>query len=126
MKITNASSIKLNTGSGLPNMSQTIIGWFQPITFGVVTRSVADYETTETVQQIQTRGVVQPYRPEPLEIELAGTRSWNWRMVHCLPELVLETNQYIWYEGTKYKVIQVLKYDEYGYRQYNICETYDE
>ena len=95
MRITNASSIKLNTGGGLPNMSQTIIGWFQPITFGVVTRSVVDYETTETVQQIQTRGVVQPYKPEPLEIELAGTRSWNWRMVHCLPELVLENNQYI-------------------------------
>ena len=126
MKIFNANSLKIGASGGLPNMSQTIIAWFQPIVFGVVTRAVVDYETQETVQQVHTRGVVQPYKPEPLEIEMAGSRSWNWRMVHCLPDLTLENNQYIYYEDVKYKVVQVLKYDEYGYRQYNICETYDE
>ena len=126
MKIVNAGSKKFGTGGGLPNMSQTIIGWFQDITFGVVTRTQQDFETVETIQQVKTRGVVQPYKPEPLEIQLAGTRSWNWQMIHCLPELTLENNQFIYYQGVKYKVMQVLKYDEYGYRQYNICETYDE
>lgn len=126
MKIANASNIKIGANTGLPNMSQTIISWFQPIIFGIVTRSVADYEVTETIQQVQTRGVVQPYKPEPLEIEIAGTRSWNWQMIHCLPSLTLENNQFIYYEGVKYKVVSVLKYDKYGYRQYNICETYDE
>lgn len=126
MKIVNAGSKKFGTGGGLPNMSQTIIGWFQDITFGVVTRSIVNYESVETVTQIKTRGVVQPYKPEALEIELAGTRSWNWQMIHCLPSLTLENNQFIYYQGVKYKVMQVLKYDEYGYREYHICETYDE
>lgn len=126
VKIINANSLKLGASGHLPNMSQTIIGWFQPITFGVVTRTVSDYEGVETVTQVQTEGVVQPYKPEPLEIELAGSRSWNWQMIHCLPNLTLENNQFIYYKGTKYKVMQVQKYDEYGYRQYNICETYDE
>lgn len=126
MKIVNANSVRVGASTGLPNMSQTIKSWFQPIVFGVVVRNVVDYESKETITNVNTQGVVQPYKPEPLEIEIAGSRSWNWQMIHCLPNLTLENNQFIYYEGVKYKVVSVLKYDKYGYRQYNICETYDE
>lgn len=124
MKIVNAKNNKISS-SGLPNMSNTIIGWFQPITFGVVTRGTLDYDDTESISIVTTRGVVQPYKPTDLEIKEAGTRSWGWQMIHCLPDFVLENNQFIYYEGIKYKVMHNRPYDKYGYREYIICEGYN-
>lgn len=124
MKISNANRIKIGA-SNLPNMSNTIVGWFQNITFGVVTRGSNDYDDSEVIKNVSTMGVVQPYKPTELEIQEAGIRSWGWQMIHCLPDLVLENNQFIYYEGVKYKVMNNLPYDKYGYRQYTICEAYD-
>lgn len=126
MKIVNASGKKIGASNGLPNMSQTIVGWFQDIVFGVVTRTIVNYESVETVTQVKTQGVVQPYKPTELEIQEAGTRSWGWQTIHCLPDLELKNNQFIYYEGVKYKVMNHLPYNKYGYREYHICETYDE
>lgn len=126
MKISWAGSRKINSGGNLPNMSGTIVGWFQKITFGVVVRSQTDWDDQETVTNVSTMGVVQPYKPTDLEIQEAGTRSWGWQMIHCLPDLVLENNQFIYYEGVKYKVMNHYPYDKYGYRQYVICEGFNE
>jgi hypothetical protein len=124
--ISNAKNIKIGSYGRLPNMSNTIIGWFQDITFGVVTRGSLDFDDTEVVNTVKTKGVVQPYKPTELEIEEAGTRSWGWLMVHCLPDLVLYNNQFVYYEGVKYKVMNLLPYDKYGFRQYTLCEAYNE
>ena len=122
--ISNANKRKITSG-GLPNMSNTIVGWFQTLVFGVVTRAASDYDDTETVVNVSTQGVVQPYKPTELEIQEAGTRSWGWQMIHCLPDFVLENNQFIFYQGVKYKVMKNFPYDEYGYREYIICEAYN-
>lgn len=126
MKISPAGNQKIGSNGVLPNMSSTIVGWFQKITFGVVARNTEDWDDKESITNVSTMGVVQPYRPTQLEIEEAGTRSWGWQMIHCLPDFVLENNQFIYYEGVKYKVMHNLPYDKYGYRQYTICEAYDE
>lgn len=106
-------------------MSNTIIGWFQDITFGVVTRAVVDYESVKSIQTIKTKGVVQPYQPTELDIQVAGSRSWNWLMIHCLPDLNLEENSYIYYKDIQYKVMKKYFYEEYGYYEYVICEGYE-
>ena len=123
--ITNGKANKIGTGGKLPNMSNTIIGWFQDITFGVVTRTVVDYESVKTIQTVKTKGVVQPYQPTELDIQVAGSRSWNWLMIHCLPDLNLEENSYIYYKDIQYKVMKKYFYEEYGYYEYVICEGYE-
>ncbi|MBO7733119.1 MAG: hypothetical protein J6S67_11215 [Methanobrevibacter sp.] len=123
--ITNGKTNKIGTMSKLPNMSNTIIGWFQDITFGVVTRAVVDYESVKSIQTIKTKGVVQPYQPTELDIQVAGSRSWNWLMIHCLPDLNLEENSYIYYKDIQYKVMKKYFYEEYGYYEYVICEGYE-
>lgn len=125
MKIISAGRNKIGTSGGLPNMSQTIIGWFQDITFGIVTRTVVDYESVKTIKEVKTRGVVQPYQPTDLDIQVAGSRSFNWQMIHCLPDLDLEENSYIYYKGIQYKVMKKYYYEEYGYYEYIICEGYE-
>lgn len=124
MKIVSAGKRKLSR-SNLPNMSQTIIGWFQPITFVKLTRTVVDYEQVLTDTKINTQGVVQPYKPEPLEIQQYGTQSWIWQDMHCLPDVTLNTDEIIIYQNVKYKVLYKKDYTEYGYVEYMLCETFE-
>lgn len=121
--ITSAKNKRLS--QNLPNMSQTIIGWFQPITFVKISREIVDYEQVLTETTIKTQGVVQPYKPEPLEIQQAGTRSWIWQDMHCLPDVVLNTDEIIIYKNVKYKVLFKKDYTEYGYVEYMLCEAFE-
>lgn len=123
-KISNGKNLNISNSS-LPNMSQTIVGWFQPITFGLITYSLVDFENQETVTYIDTQGVVQPYRPEPLEIQAAGDVSWSWLQVHCLPDLILKNGSYVYYNGVKYKVLSKSDYRAYGYVEYMLTETFE-
>jgi hypothetical protein len=62
--IKNGRNTKLGTYN-LPDMSQTITSWFQPLTVGIITRIVVDFEQIEQIEYVDTEGVVQPYKPEP-------------------------------------------------------------
>ncbi|MBO5927380.1 MAG: hypothetical protein J6Q32_00820 [Clostridia bacterium] len=114
-----------NTNSTLPNMANTITGWFLNITFDVVERTLdgADWAET-TVETINTRGVVQPPRDIDLKIFPEGTWAWEWLMIHCLPDVQLNTNQYIRYDGTLYKVMSKKNWEKYGYCRYMVLEAF--
>lgn len=124
--INNAKNAKIGASGNLPNMSQTIVGWFQPLVFGVVSSELVDYERVVTIHSVSTQGVVQPYKPEPLEIQTAGVRSWSWLMIHCLPDLQLYNNEFIFYENVKYKVLMRNDYSKYGYMEYIVCESFND
>lgn len=124
--IQNGKNLKLNNiNSSLPNMSNTITGWFLNITLEVVERVMDGADFIEkTTQIINTKGVVQPLSDEQLKIMPEGTRSWEWLMLHCLPNVDLKTNQFIKYDGVKYKIMGRKDYNKYGYIQYNLLEAY--
>lgn len=126
MKIQNAKDKNISGYSHLPNMSSTIVGWFLPIKIGIVTRTIVDYEQVESVEWVETQGVVQQYRTENLEITKAGDRSWDMLQIHCLPNLILENDNLIIYKGIKYKVMNNNNYSDYGYMEYICCETFTE
>jgi hypothetical protein len=123
--IKNGRNTKLGTYN-LPDMSQTITSWFQPLTVGIITRIVVDFEQIEQIEYVDTEGVVQPYKPEPLEIQQAGVQTWVWQQIHCLPNLILRTNDVIEYLGKRYKVLFKNDYRCYGYLEYMLCETFGE
>lgn len=124
--INSAKNILLtNTNSTLPNMANTITGWFLNITFEIVERTLdgADWVET-TTQTVNTKGVVQPPRDKDLTILPEGTWAWEWLMLHCLPDVQLETNQYIRYDGKLYKVMAKKDWQKYGYVRYTILEAF--
>ena len=110
----------LSNNTGLPNMSQTIQSWFQNITFNVVTRGLTNDGDgmdwiPESVQIIKTQGVVRPPSDKDLKILPEGTWAWEWLQIHCLPDVKLETNQYVEYENKRYKVMAKKDWSKYGY-----------
>ena len=114
-----------NSNSALPNMSNTITGWFLNITFDVVERVLDGADWVEnTVQTINTKGVVQPPRDKDLQIYPEGTWAWEWLLIHCLPDVKLNTNQYIKYDGTTYKVMAKKDWSKYGYVRYTILQAF--
>lgn len=115
----------INTNSALPNMSNTITSWFLDISFEVVERTLEGADWVETViNTIHTKGVVQPPRDRDLAILPEGTWAWSWLMIHCLPDVQLNTNQYIIYDGTLYKVMSKKDWSKYGYVRYTILQAY--
>ena len=119
------NTLLTNTNSALPNMSNTITSWFLDISFEVVDRVLDGADWVETVvQTINTRGVVQPATKEALEIFPEGTFSWQALLLHCLPDVQMNTNQYIIYDEVKYKVMKKADYSKYGYCSYVIVEAF--
>ena len=114
-----------NTNSQLPNMSSTITSWFLDISFFTVSRVLvgADWQDGQG-KELKTKGVVQPPSNEDLKIMPEGTWSWKWLWVHCLPDLHLQTNQFIYYDGVKYKVMGKRDWSKYGYVEYHLLEAY--
>ncbi|MBQ5900596.1 MAG: hypothetical protein IIW86_01915 [Clostridia bacterium] len=114
-----------NTNAALPNMANTITSWFLNITFDIVERVLDGADWTEnTTQTINTRGVVQPPRDKDLKIFPEGTWAWEWLMLHCLPDVQLEVNQYVRYDGTLYKVMAKKNWQKYGYCRYMLLEAF--
>lgn len=115
---------RLIGSSGLPNMSSTIIGWFQPIRFGKVIKSIVDFEEVSSIDYVDTEGAVQPYQPEVIEIQPEGVRNWEWQEIHCLPNFDVNINEFIKYKEKLYKVMKRENFTEYGYIRYLIEESY--
>lgn len=126
--ITNAKNTSLkNQNSNLPNMSETIKSWFLNISFQHVTRTLDEDSadlTTETTETINTLGVVRPPSAQELKLMPEGAWQWQWLQVHCLPDVELETNQYVIYDNKKYKVMDKKDYSKYGYVRYTLLEAY--
>lgn len=119
----------LLNNSPLPNMSQTIVSWFQDITLNVVTRGLTNDGdgvdwVPESVQTINTQGVVRPPSDKDLKILPEGTWAWEWLQIHCLPNVQLDTNQYVEYENKRYKVMAKKDWSKYGYIRYTLLEAF--
>lgn len=114
-----------NTNSALPNMSETIKSWFLNISFEYVTRTMqgAEWVTSEPIT-INTRGVVRPPSDKDLKILPEGTWAWEWIQIHCLPDVFLDTNQFVKYDDKLYKVMAKKDYSKYGYVRYTLLEAF--
>ena len=121
-----ARNIKLNNINGsLPNMSDTIVGWFLNITFKSVKRVLEGADWIEEEPTIvHTQGVIQPPSDEDLKILPEGTWAWQWLMLHCLPNVTLAPNDFVIYDDVQYTVMSKKDYSKYGYVQYVLLESY--
>ena len=122
--INNAADKPVSTNLQLPQMGETLNQWFLPITFGLVTTTVVDFEKVVAVTNIDTKGVVQPAGEEILDLLPEGDRSWNIIEVHCLPNIELKNGEFVFYNGVKYMVLRREIYNQYGYNHYVLREAF--
>lgn len=123
--INNASSIPLSSNTGtLPDMFGALQDWFQPMTFGVITKTVVDFQVIETVVNTQFMGVWQPLTGRKLEMRAQGQRQWNWFMLHADLALTLHIDDIIIYLNKQFRVMADKDYSLYKYRYYELQEDY--
>lgn len=123
--ITNGANTPLNARSGsVPNVSGAMQNWFQPMTFGVVTKTNVGFEVVETVDNVSFRGVIQPLSGRDLLIKPEGQRAWKWTMLHSDITLDLKIDSIVTYLGLQYRVMSKKDYRIYGYYYWELVEDY--
>ena len=110
----------------LPNLSNPIRAYMQPMILVKVTKSIVDYEESEVRTVIKTRGVRQPLPPQELEILQRGQRAWKWECLHLLPNVDLKPDDIVLYKDVRYRVKEKYDCTEYGYIEYSICQDFEE
>ena len=124
-KIVNAGQKTLKKISGgLPNVSDVIVSWFQPMTFKFLTDNIVDFENEPITVEVRSEGVIQPFTSKDLMAKPEGQRSWAWNMLHCLPDVVLKVGEYVLIDDVKYRVMKCTDYSDYGYLEYEVVETF--
>ena len=123
--INNACDIPLNANSGTaPNMADAMLDWFQPMTFGVITKTVVSFQTVESIIDIDFMGLWQPLTGRQLKMESQGQRAWNSFMLHADLAIELKIDDIIIYLTKQYRVIANKDYSLYGYRYYELVEDW--
>lgn len=103
----------------LPDMSEVLDDWLQPIVLKTVTRETGAFDITdigtpdgETVATQNIQAVVQPADKDKLN---ADSIDWSleYHTIHSKTALV--EGQFFEYDGRDFKIISVLPYGDYGY-----------
>lgn len=125
--IQNANQLPLNLTTGtLPNMSEALTDWFQPMKAIRVKKYQINFQTVERGEAFQFQGVIQPYKPRELQIKTEGQRSWRWFQLHCDPTVKFDTDDVFYIGSTRYRVMYVNEYAPYAYMEYLVIQDYQD
>ncbi len=126
--IRNGKDTPLNANSGtLPQVDDAMLDYFQPMQFGVVTKTSGrstGFQVVETKVTTDFRGVWQPMSDRKLMMKPEGQRQWKWFTCHADPSLILETDSVITYLGEQYRVESMRDYKLYGYVEYHLVQDF--
>ena len=125
LKIVRANKKRLSQNHGLPNVSEVIVSWFQPMTFKFLKDNIVEFENKPITNTIKSEGVIQPFTSKDLQLKSEGQRAWSWYMLHCLPDVVLKVGEYVFIDGKKYRVMKLTDYSDYGYLEYDVVEAFE-
>lgn len=123
--INNAANIPLNANSGtVPDAGTALDDWYQVMTFGIITKTVSDFQVIETVVNTTFMGVWQPLSGRQLMMKPEGQRQWNWWMLHSQLQLELKIDDVVIYLTKQYRVMANKNYTLEQYRYYELCEDW--
>lgn len=121
MIIPNGKNTPLDARAGtVPDVSDAMFDWFQPMTFEPVGKVVSGFQVVETATPVNFLGVWQPLTERALQLKPEGQRAWSWFWVHAEPSLVLEVDDVVQYLGVQYRVMTHKDYRLYGYVEYHL------
>lgn len=123
-----AGRLKLDENTApAPSMRNSIMGWFRQIVVQIVQTNFEEGGTVnEVTRDVRTSGFIQPSEPEKLEIQAAGSRSWTYWYLHCLPNLALNTDDRVRIRGKSYLVIGKKDWSSFGYIRYRLLKDYED
>ena len=120
MPIANAKDRPAVEGvSGMPNVRSAVRGWLRPVTLVRVERRLDNGLVDRTEHPTPTRAAIQPFAPEQLALLPEGERSWQWWMVHALPETLYQTADVILFGAQRLKIMGKTDYSAEGFVQYD-------
>ena len=102
----------------LPNLSQTVRRFAQPIKLIKTVETIVNHRPTQTETITDIKAVVQPADAETISKNRLDS-SLRFIQVHSLEEILI--NDIIEYRGLKYKAYENSDYLDYGYFE-NIME----
>jgi hypothetical protein len=117
-----------NTAIGktrLPQVSEALLEWFQPLTFVAITKTQVNFRVQETETIIETQGVRQPLSAQEVQMKPEGQRKWKWELIQTLPDITLNVDDIIIFKNTRYRVMSRSDWAEYGYFEFHIVKDYD-
>lgn len=109
----------------VPQMGQTLDQWLQPLTVGIVTKTIKNFQSVETMVQYTFRGVWQVFTARQLMLKPEGQRAWSWYMIHTQTDLVLKVDDVFEYKGKQYRVMLKKNYSLYGYFEYDVVQDWE-
>lgn len=126
--IKNAADIPLNQqGQGtIPNVNSAMSNWYQPMTFGIVTKAMSGFEVIEDMEEINFQGVIQPLTGRRLMLKPEGQRAWNWQLLHADPSLNLKVDSVVIYLGKQTRIMAKKDYKIYGYVEYELVQDWED
>lgn len=107
-----------------PSMRGTVIGWFKPITMIFLTTTVTDGQSKATERELKTSGMIQAGDPENLEMKAEGERSWEWFVLHTLPNAQMQTDDRVSLAGVKYRVMNRTDWSTNGFMRYDLIKDF--
>lgn len=123
--IKNGKDTPINVDTGtVPDVTDALDDWFQAMVFTRVTKEVIGFEVVETATDINFWGVIQRHTDRELLIKPEGQRAWTWYWVHAEPQLDLEVDEVIYYQGIQTRVMSKMDYGIYGYFSYELCQDF--
>lgn len=123
--IRNAASRPLFDKSGnTPDVSGALEGYFQPMTFEHLTKTVAGFQVSETTSPLNFKGSWQPFTERQLFLKPEGQRAWTWFMLHADPVLTLQVDDVVLWKGKQTRVMSRKDYALYGFVEYHLVQDW--
>lgn len=122
-KLNMPKSKKLGQGR-LPRPVSGLIDWAQAVNLIMIIQTVVDGDVTDTQEEYPFKGVVVPMKTEEIALKPSEQQSWEWLYVFTFPNVVLENNSRILYNGITYKVMVRRDYSAYGHVEYHIVKDW--
>ena len=124
--IFNAANVPLNRKTGtLPDVSGALKDYFQPMTFVIITKSVKSFQVKEAPTSVNFQGVMQPYKPQEVQMLPIGQRNWSWFWLHAEPALQLKGDDVVLYNGVRTRVMDKKDYSSFGYMEYHLVQDWE-
>lgn len=123
--IVNGKDLPLGQSSaGLPDQSQAVIQFFQPVEVGIIQKTQVNGKTQEVVKEyIKTQGA-RVQTTNNLVITKTGERFWDAQDIYFLRDVLLKADDLFIFNNVQYRVLAVSDWPDYGYNQYHVRQDY--
>jgi hypothetical protein len=110
----------------VPNLSGAIKGWTEKITVSIITKSIVDYEGSESTNDVILDINIQPMPPQQVDRKPEGERYWKWFSIIVKDSAYYFKNDDILsIDGIRYKIMKGNDWRRSGFTKYEAIQDYE-